>query len=144
MQQGPLPFLFAMKADQIKKRYRMELMGEGRDAFRIKIEPREEIDREAFAEALLDLDRATYLPKALLLTSPNEKETQTYVFQKIETEKKVDPSNFEFKKIEGWKVVRNPDPNGRPSRVGNPRPVGAPEVDPRNAALRPKAGGRPR
>ena len=144
LQQGPLPFLFNMKAAEVKARYNMELMLEGRDAYRIKIAPKEEIDRDAFAEALLDLDRQTFLPRALMLTSPNEKETQTYVFKAIETEKKVDPANFKFQKIEGWKVVRNPDPNARPSKVGNPRAVGVPEDDPRDSAARPKAGSRPR
>lgn len=143
LQQGPLPFLFDMKVADVKKRYQMTLMIKGRDAYRIKIVPKEEIDRDAFAEALLDLNRQTFLPDALLLTSPNEKDTQTYRFTKISTDKPVADDNFKLKKIEGWKIVRNPAPGSEPAQVGNPKPVGAPDRDPREAA-KARKGIRPR
>ncbi len=144
LQQGPLPFLFDMKAAAVKKRYLMELVGEQPNSFRIKITPKEEIDREAFAEALLDLNRETFLPDDLMLTSPNEKETQTYHFGSIKTNVKIAQVNFVLNKPEGWKVVRNPDPGAKPTRVGIPRPVGAPDVDPRDALQRPRTGARSR
>ena len=78
-----------------------------------------------FTEAVLDLDRETSLPKALMLTTSGKK-SQTFVFKETKVNPTIAAENFAFKKLDGWKVVRNPDPNVRPNKVAaKPRKVEA-------------------
>ena len=143
----PAPFLFGVKAVELKGRYEIRLVQEGRDATRIEFTPRlpggggarnlwdQLADFFAgkppgvgFSRAILDLDRETFLPRALMLTSPDKDETLTYVFKAIAVNPTIAAENFQRKAIEGWTVVRAPRPEGRRNVAARPR-EGAGEAD---------------
>ena len=137
LQEGPLPFLFNMKVDEVKKRYKIFLLAQGAKAYRLQIIPLEEIDRDAFSLALIDLNKTTFLPDALQLHSPNGKETQTYVFTgapglAVKPNAPIEPKNFQKLLIPNWKVVENPPADG----PGAAAP-GDPNADPRQPAMQP-------
>ena len=137
LQEGPLPFLFDMKSEEVKRRYEIHLLADSPKVYRLRIVPLEDVDRDAFSEAIIDLNKLTFLPDALQLHAPSGKETQTYIFTSIAKNVAIEPKNFQRLTIPGWKVVVNPDGQGRP------RPPGAPD-DPRQPAMRSRPGTRPR
>jgi TIGR03009 family protein len=123
LQEGPLPFLFNMRAEEAKKRYDMILYDETLTSYVILIAPREQIDREAFIRADVILDKQRFLPDAIKLYAPNGQDTQTYWFRKekegsyIRTNVPVNDKNFEGLVLKGWDVIRNPGGEGRSSGV---------------------------
>jgi len=110
LEQGALPFLFNMKAAEVKKRYAMVLEKESTKAYRIRIWPLLAIDRDAFAVAVIDLNKETLLPDALHLLAPNGQNQEKFRFTAIATNKPANKANFEFKpeQWKNWKVVENP------------------------------------
>jgi len=143
LQEGPLPFLFNMKAAQVKKRYHIFLMDEGAAAYRLKIIPLEDIDRDAFSLAVMDLNKKTFLPDVLQLHSPNGKERQTYYFTgpglALKPNAPIEPRNFQMEKNPKWKVVVNPERGAAPADKGVAEQPDAEARQP--AAMQPK---RPR
>jgi TIGR03009 family protein len=117
LQEGPLPFLFDMRAEEAKKRYHMTIDGENLTHVVIKIFPREEIDREAFVRADVVLNKEKFLPDAIRLYAPNGKDYQTYNFggkdSWIKANESVNEQNFEGVILKGWKVEHNPGGDGR-------------------------------
>lgn len=79
---GPMPFLFGMKADSVSERYKM--------AFGPKHDPNSQIHiiaypivpglRKEFQKAELLLDPKTYLPQAVKLWDPSGNKETTYMF----------------------------------------------------------------
>lgn len=79
---GPMPFLFGMKADSVKKRYKM--------AFGEKHDPASQVHiiayplvpalRKEFQKAELLLDPKTYLPQAVKLWDPSGNKETVYLF----------------------------------------------------------------
>lgn len=66
--EGPLPFIFGMKAEQAKRRYGLRLVKIGglraQDVC-IEVIPRRQADLENFSRALVILDTDSYLPRAI-------------------------------------------------------------------------------
>ena len=135
LEEGPLPLMFNMRVDAARKRYRWDLREERAATkdkpatYIIGLEPLQDIDREEFTAALIMLNQETLLPEALQLTSPNGKDTKTFVFKKVERNGTNNPAarqaNYdgaamaaEFEKV-GYKVIVNPDNSGAPQ--GQPR-----------------------
>jgi TIGR03009 family protein len=116
LQEGPLPFLFNMRAADAKQRYFMTLKSETLTTYVIQIKPRQEIDREAFIQADVLLDKQKFLPTAMRLYAPNGKDYQTYKFTGegcwIKPNAPVNETNFEPLILKGWQVIRNPDGKG--------------------------------
>jgi TIGR03009 family protein len=138
LEEGPLPFLFNMRAENAKRRYVFVFLRELPNYHKVQIIPRQKIDREAFSMAIVLLDKKTFLPKALRLWDPeNGKSTKTYEFKEIRPNAPVDDKNFQGEIFRGWKVIRNPDANGRPQAAGAPLAPGRP-------ALRPGSNGNRR
>ena len=140
LEEGPLPFLFNFKAAEALRRYEMTMLSETMTHYYIRIRPREQIDREAFVQADIQLDKVKFLPDALLLVAPNGKDTQTYHFNTpgayIKPNVAVNATNFQGQVPPNWQVVRNPGPDGRPqpAAANVPAPAGRP------AAVRPAQG----
>lgn len=136
LQEGPLPFLFNLKANEVKYRYNMRKMGEDKENYLIGVVPLEDRDKEVFSMAYIQLSKETFLPNRLLLVDPNQKDTQDYTFKQPARNEPINPVFFQALNIKGWKVVLNPGPEG-PAQVG----AGA---DPRQAPPgRPQVGSRP-
>jgi TIGR03009 family protein len=139
LQEGPLPFLFNMKAAEARQRYGMTLMDQNPKAYLIAIVPHDDYDREVFSKAFIQLSKTTFLPDRLMLLSPNGKDTQDYVFSGIKANGEINPQFFQALTIKGWKLIDNPAPNQagqRPAAAG----AGEAAVPP---AGRPVMGQRP-
>ena len=149
LQQGPLPFLFNMKAADAKQRYSMTLMEQDDKEYKIGIIPMEEIDKESFRKAILWLNKETFLPDYLCLY-PDEQKPQNYQeFRFIGSNNIIKPNTamdknfFTFSKIDNWKVIVNPGAGGGapganqgqavapPGRRAVPQPAMAPAGRPR-------------
>ncbi len=139
LQQGPLPFLFNMKAAEAKRRYSMTLMDQNDKNYLIGIVPNEEIDKESFTQAFLWLSKKTFLPDKLQLIPVGGKEQQEFKFagnsNKILANTSLNNDFFAAKRIEGWKVIVNPNANGAAPAPG--KAVVAPGQVPRRQAAQP-------
>ena len=129
LQQGPLPFLFNMKADDAKKRYDMALTDQSDKQYLIRIAPLYDIDRESFSKAFLTLNKTTYLPDQLRLVATNGKDYQDFKFNNVVANQPLDPKFFQKTTLPGWKEVINDGNEGRASAatapgVGRPAPGG--------------------
>ncbi|MDX2038671.1 MAG: outer membrane lipoprotein-sorting protein [Isosphaeraceae bacterium] len=134
LDEGPLPFLFNMKADEAKQRYHMQLLRENDQAYLIGVLPLLKEDASVFSQSYLQLNKKTFLPDRLVLISPNGKDTQDYQFDAIAPNTAINPAFFKGAKIQGWKEIYNPAPE---------QVKGAVEArDPRRAAPRAPAVGR--
>ena len=107
---GLVPFLFGVKAEAFRRRYRISLVEETAATYRLRLLPRGEIDRAAFSEALLDLSKDTFLPDALRLTAPGGRLVQHYRVTSFAPNGPIDEGNFAIRLAPGWKVVRPPRP----------------------------------
>ena len=119
LQQGPLPFLFNMKAAEAKKRYGMTLLDQNADWYLIAIVPREEIDKQSFNNAFVWLSKKTFLPNKLTLVPVGEKERQEFRFTLIDRNIKIDSVYFNpVTNMAGWKINRNEPETANASRSG--------------------------
>lgn len=142
LEEGPLPFLFNMRAAEAEARYTMSLVNQTADYWVISVVPKEKIDRESFSKAFLKLNRKTFLPDEIFLVSPDDKSTKRFYLEKVRPNAKVNADNFKGKVLAApWTVVRNPAAGeatpAKVQRAGNtppPRPEASGAVVP--------AGGR--
>lgn len=107
LQQGPLPFLFNMKAAETRKRYDMALIEQSDKEYMIRIAPIEEIDRESFSTAYLKLDKKSFLPNYLRLIATNGKDYQDFKFANVVANQAIDPKTFRKFQLPGWKEIVN-------------------------------------
>ena len=131
LEEGPLPFLFQMKAAEAEARYQMNLIREEADYYVIGVLPKLAIDQESFCQAFLKLNRATYLPDRIYLISPNEKSIKDFELSNVRKNVKIRPENFAGNTLDkSWQVVRDPQNEAPPAqrRLGNQpqRPAGQP------------------
>jgi TIGR03009 family protein len=117
LEEGPLPFLFNMRADDARGRYRMQLLKEDDKSYVIGVLPLKPIDQESFSKAFLQLDRRYLLPTRIYLISPDGKSTKDFTLTAIKPNVEVADENFQGKTLPNWKVVRNPDGDGKPAPV---------------------------
>ncbi|MDR3639009.1 MAG: outer membrane lipoprotein-sorting protein [Isosphaeraceae bacterium] len=132
LEEGPLPFLFNMKAAEAKARYTMRLLREDPTSYIIDVVPKVEIDQESFSKAFVQLDRKYLLPTRVYLLAPNGKDSKDFMLYDIKPQAKVEDANFQGQEVKGWQIVHNPGGDGKPQNV--------PAKDARQPALR---GGRP-
>ncbi|GAC1467273.1 MAG: hypothetical protein NVSMB9_08710 [Isosphaeraceae bacterium] len=139
LEEGPLPFLFNMKAEEAEARYVMHIVKENEKNWVISVIPRLRIDRESFSKAFLQLNRESYLPDRIMLFSPDGKSTKDFVLSKIQPNASVMDDNFKGIPLgKPWSIVRDPGGEGggtqrgasaRQSSAGNrqaPVPSGTP------------------
>ncbi len=83
---GPLPFLFGMKAEEAKKRFEISFVAEddpkknNKNVVWLTARPRQMADKENFQEATIILDRTRYLPHAVKLLDPSGNMETVYNF----------------------------------------------------------------
>lgn len=141
LEEGPLPFLFNMRAGEAKKRYRMSLVSENAATYVVSVIPLLDIDKESFSTAIIQLDRKYLLPTNIVLFAPDGKSTQDYKFSDVKPNAVVPAANFDCKPLgPPWKMVRNPGGEG-PRR---PVVENAAAREPAQPALRPGRPGRRR
>lgn len=84
---GPLPFLFGMKPEQAKRRYKMELTKETADHVWLHVRPRWKSDAANYREAWLILAKPSYLPMAVRLIDPAGNLETNYRFSDVHANK---------------------------------------------------------
>jgi TIGR03009 family protein len=113
LEEGPLPFLFNMKAAEAHRRYDMVLQAEDSDVHFLVVTPRLKQDQETFTKAWVFLNRKYLLPVRILLFAPDGKSTQDYYFSNIRANKPVKEEYFRgVVPPKPWKVERNPTGDG--------------------------------
>jgi TIGR03009 family protein len=138
IEEGPLPFLFNMRADDARERYQMTLMSKDDKSYGVSIKPKLDVDKESFSRAFVNLDKDYLLPIRIVMVSPDGKSTKDFRLGPMTPNKKVNDKNFEGKPLgPPWKVIRNQPGVDRP-RGGNLRGRGDRPADP--AAARPAPG----
>jgi TIGR03009 family protein len=144
IEEGPLPFLFNMRADDARKRYQMTLMSKDDKSYGVSIKPKLDVDKESFSLAFVNLDKDYLLPIRIVMKSPDGKSTKDFRLGPMAPNKTVNDKNFEGKPLgPPWKVIRNPAGMDRP-RGGNLRGRGDGPPDPAAARLAPGQGNQRR
>jgi TIGR03009 family protein len=125
LEEGPLPFLFNMKAAAAEARYKMDLVKETPENYIISVVPLLKIDQEAFSKAFLQLSKRTYLPDRIFLFSPNGKDTKDFTLTKVRPNEPVAMANFKGVRLPKPWVTRF-DPGGEGQN--QPAPPGGQDV----------------
>ena len=134
LDQGPLPFLFNMKAAEARKRYAMTLLDETPEVSIIKIVPLLANDLESFEYAIAQLDKVTLQPRQLRLVD-KARDTKDYWITKMDSNPTTDFSKyFVGERYAGWSVERNEGNKNQTPAVGQ-----RPQAKPREAIGMPKA-----
>lgn len=134
MEEGPLPFLFNMRAADAEARYLMSIVKETPEFYVLSVAPRLRIDQEAFSKAFLQLNRTTYLPVRIKLISPDGNNTKDYVLSEVKRNNPVRPENFKGVVLpKPWQVERDPGNDAAAARKVGGRP---PLASPRTGAAR--------
>lgn len=122
LDEGPLPFLFNMKAKDAEARYEMTLEGENAQYYVVKVVPRLQEDKESFKWAMLYLEKTFLLPARIKLLSPDGKSSRDFYLEnpKANKEDEINDKIFEGKVYKGWTVQKNPAADG--PRQGNAGP----------------------
>jgi len=112
IEEGPLPFLFNMRANEAKQRYEMVLFSEDEKNYVVKIKPLFPEEKERFSYAWIKLDRNFLLPSRIVLIAPDGKSSQDFHLSAINAN---NPKGVDARMFKGvnpgkpWKVVRNPE-----------------------------------
>jgi TIGR03009 family protein len=109
LEEGPLPFLFNMRADDARRRYQMVLQQEDPKRYLVKIIPLLKEDKESFSVAWVYLDKDYLLPTRVYLLAPDKKSSKDFQLSQIKPNQPVDEKFFVgVDPGRGWKVERNP------------------------------------
>lgn len=137
LEEGPLPFLFNMRAAEAMRRYAMQLTAEYENAYLVRVKPLLESDQSTFSHAWIYLEKEGLLPTRIVLLGPDGQSTKDFTMTQIHANqpvkesyfKGVNPNNF-------FKVIRNPGGADVPAQAGGRRRL----LQDRNAK-RPAAAG---
>ncbi|WP_165072265.1 hypothetical protein [Paludisphaera rhizosphaerae] len=149
IEEGPLPFLFNMKAEEAKQRYTIEMIkAPDANSYAVSIIPKLDVDRESFSKSYVLLDSSFILPIQIILYAPTGKGTKNFRLNPVKPNVAVNDENFTPNvaafAAKGWKVVHNPMGENRPRNAPGTRPPGAPAGNPaaRPAAAAPASAAR--
>jgi TIGR03009 family protein len=122
--EGPLPFLFGMKADQARRRYYLQLLKANDDFIVLKVIPRWTIDSANYREAQVKIKRSTFVPSAVMLTDTSGEAVTYHLFTNVE----VNPRKnfFDILKEDPFK----PSLKGLKRVMSDKMPPGMPEEPP--------------
>ncbi len=115
LEEGPLPFLFNMKAQQAEARYEMKLVKEDQQYYYVLVRPKLPADKEEFRTAQIVLDKKWLLPVRIYLTSPDNKSTKDFRFEHVVPNAEVKNAWFQGHPAKDYKLERNPQAPGQPS-----------------------------
>lgn len=123
LEEGPLRFLFNMRADEINERYAIRLIKDEPQFFQLQIVPKLDRDRDAFSQAVVQLNAETFLPELMTLVLTNKKELQQYRFTSVVPNKEINPVNFKVTQPDKWKIVMNPPDGPAANAAQRPKPL---------------------
>ncbi|HEY2251813.1 MAG TPA: hypothetical protein VGH74_12160 [Planctomycetaceae bacterium] len=133
MIEGPLPFLFGMKAERAKKRYKLKLVKKDAQEIKLEVIPRTSQDSSNWEKAIVIIDAKKYIPTAVRLFDPTGGMT-THIFKNVEinpgkTWLEIFGANPFAPKLRGYTQVQSndkADPGERLTPPTNPRQSSAP------------------
>jgi TIGR03009 family protein len=121
LDEGPLPFLFNMKAQEAEQRYEMYYVGENQKYYAVKVHPRLKEDIGTFKSAYIYLDKTYLLPARILLsTPPDGRSTRDFTLEAINPNAEVKETFFKGGVFKGWAVVKNPAGLAQQGRAAAP------------------------
>jgi TIGR03009 family protein len=121
LEEGPLPFLFNMRADDARRRYQMVLQGEDKNRYLVMIKPLLVADQDSFSQAWVFLDKEFLLPKRIYLLAPDGTSSKDFQLSQIQANQPVKERYFVgIDPGKPWKVERNPG-GPAPARPANAR-----------------------
>ncbi len=141
--EGPLPFLFGMKAKRAKERYKLKLMDKSTEQeIWLEVIPRYKQDSTNWVRAIVIIDAIEYVPTSVRLYDPTEAFT-THIFKNVQVNPK--KTIIEFfggnnpfaPRLRGYKQVNSGDkasPGERLTPPSNPAQSSAPAAKGRVAA----------
>jgi outer membrane lipoprotein-sorting protein len=106
--EGPLPFLFKVRANEAEARYQMSLVAENADCYLVKVLPKLNEDQESFKMAWLYLNKQFLLPTRITLVSPDGTSSREYRLSRQRPNAPVDDQRFQGGVLPGWTVQKNP------------------------------------
>ena len=101
-----LPFLWHVGAEELKSRYRVELMKEDTESWLLSFTPRKTAGQQWFAHAYLWLDRVTYLPRRYLVIAPVGKCSNDYRVTETRCDQPVPEEAMQLPEGDDWHVTR--------------------------------------
>jgi len=121
LEEGPLPFLFNMRAEEARRRYQMVLQGEDKNRYLVRIKPLLVEDQDSFSQAWVFLDKEFLLPKRIYLLAPDGTSSKDFQLSQIQANQPVHARYFVgIDPGKPWKVERNPG-GPAPARPANAR-----------------------
>jgi TIGR03009 family protein len=99
LEEGPLPFLFNMRAADAEARYQMSLFKETKDHYVISVVPLLPIDQQSFLSAFLQLSKASYLPDRIALIAPDGKSSKEFWLKEVRPNLEIPLVNFRCQKL---------------------------------------------
>jgi TIGR03009 family protein len=108
LEEGPLPFLFNMRAAEAKKRYAMYLKGEDKTRYLVMIKPLLQADQDTFSTAWIYLHKESLLPTRVCLVAPDGQSTKDFWMSRIAANKPVKEIYFQGIAPKNFKIIRNP------------------------------------
>jgi len=123
---GPLPFLFGMKADRAKTRYQnIKLLKSKEGEIKLQVHSKVEQDTLAWKTAVIIIDAAKFTPKAVKLTDVTGAES-VHVFRNVVVNAKrgifdKDPFN---PSLRGYQQILPPEKSPRGKAVSDKGPTG--------------------
>jgi TIGR03009 family protein len=119
LEEGPLPFLFNLRAVDAQQRYEMTLKREDKKSYQVMIKPLLQQDQDTFSTAWVWLKKDSLLPTRVILLDPNGKKTKDFHLTEHRANQKVDPRLFVGVNPDNqFKIERNP---GGPAPANNAR-----------------------
>lgn len=125
LNEGPIPFLFGMKAEEAQRRYHFfqrKKHPKYPNSFSFRAVPQRRVDLQEYKYADVILDIENYVPIAIQLTSPTKNSVTVYLFRPESTE--VNPKKSFFDRgpfidpdVKGYKLVSNPGVQAAPGGV---------------------------
>jgi TIGR03009 family protein len=125
LDEGPLPFLFNMRAQEAEARYQMSLEGENAKYYVVKVVPRLQEDIESFKWAMLYLEKTYLLPARIALLSPDSKSSRDFYLDNQKPNAEVANNIFQGGVYKGWTVQKNPAAEAPRQGNAGGRPGGA-------------------
>lgn len=127
---GPLPFLFGLKANEAEQRFDMELLDNGEATALILAKPLRADDQANYSEARILLNKTTFLPDAVRLLDPSGNRETRYWFDDLK------PNDSGIRKVVQSLMGQNPfEPN-----LANYKAIQPPLVEQRRDAAPRESG----
>ena len=101
---GPL-FFFKVRKEELKARYRLDLMPEIQGRYHLLLAPKTDGDKAEFSHLRVLLDKETLLPHAVKFWSPDGKNTKLFTFTKTAINPEIADDEFKPQIPEGWTVT---------------------------------------